>query len=176
MAIELIKGPIGYNEMPGPLTPPSDFDRKKWASKWVKEGRDVEAAANREFLLGTRYTADGWEVWKTKDGRPYVIPLSSGKYVLLYRSKAVQDSVNAIYGNVGKQRLVEERQRVKTTAPEDAGLNPNDTGVLDDEILKRQEKSEWGGEGDVKLNEIPVLSGSGRVEKPSLRTGSRKKS
>lgn len=168
MGIELLKGPIAHGELPGPLTPPDEFDRKKFASKWVKEGRDVEAAATREYLLGTKYTADGWEVWKTAEGRPFTIPLASGKYVLLYRLKVVQDAVNALYGNLGKERLSQERQRVTSVAPGDAGINPNDPGVLDDAIIKQQEKSDWAGEGDVKMNHVPGLE-SGRATRLPLK-------
>lgn len=173
MAIQITARPIGYNMADGPLTPPKEFKFKQHAAKWVKEGTDVDAAAEREYLLGTQYTADGWQVWKDSSGRPFRKTLKSGVYVLLYRDRAVQDSVNAIYGNVGKQRLMEERQQAPQVTPEGAPSQ-----VLDDATLARvigkDESSEWG-EGDVKLNAVSVEGQSSRVGKPRLKTALRSK-
>lgn len=174
MAIQIHKEPIGYNMAAGPLTPPKEFNFRIHAAKWVKEGQEVEAAGSREYLLGSQYTADGWQVWKDKEGRPFKIPLKSGTYILLHRDRAVQDAVNAIYGNVGKKRLMEERQQAPQVTPEGVPSQ-----VLDDATLARvigkDESSEWG-EGDVNLNRIPsVEASSQRVGKPRLKTTLRSK-
>lgn len=169
MAIQLIQGPKGQaTPAPGPLSLPAAFDRKMHAAKWVKEGPEVDAAAQREWLLGTQLTADGWEVWRDAQNKPYKVPLKGGVYILLHRLRTVQDGVNAIYGNVGKERLLQER-RGDTTG----GVPTNDPGMLSDERLSKVLGPEDLGEGDVKMNPVPDVE-RGRVEAPTLRVSARR--
>lgn len=165
MGLQLISSPQGTNETPGPLNLPSTFDRNRFAAKWVKEGQQVAAASVRESIPGTKITADGWTVWKDEDDKPCKVPLQNGNYVLLFRDKAVQDGVNAICGNVGKQRMLAEH-RGETTG----GLPTNDPGLLSDEKLKRAGYREPDEEeGEVILNEVPDVERD-QVEAPTLVT------
>lgn len=181
MGIEISRVPVKYNESPGPLTPPMEFDRDKYVSKWAKEGRDIEMiTGQREPLMGTKFTADAWQVWHYPKGHEAAgkickIPLSGGTFVLLYRDKTVQQAVNAIYGNVGKERLKQERLRVTATSDVDPRLNPHDSGILDDATIKaRAERESWDGEGEVTPNLVPGMKSSGRVQRPPLLAQRRK--
>lgn len=164
MGIQVLQTPAGSNEAPGPLNLPPSFNRKKHAAKWVKEGPAVRAAAEREYLHGTNLTADGWEVWKDEEGKPHKVALQSGTHVLLCRSREVQDGVNAICGNVGKQRLSQER-----TGETIAGQIPTDPGLLSDDKLQKVIGKEEDSEGDVKMNPVPGVSNQ-RVETSTLQT------
>lgn len=138
MGIQILEIPRGQGvDLGGALALPVNFDRTKFASKWVKEGPAVEAATEREFLVGTqRLTADGWQVWRDGEtparGKPYSVSLQNGKYVLMYRSRSVQNDVNAIYGNVGKEMLQQER-RGETLG----GVPVSAPGMLGNEQLKK---------------------------------------
>lgn len=157
MGIEILSVPRGTRQITsaGPLTLPVGFDHKKHAAKWVRVGPMVAAAAEREHLVGTEnVTADGWQVWKDGEnavaGKPYKVALASGEHVLLFRDKAVQEAVNAIYGNIGKERMSQER-RGETTG----GIPTSDSGMLNDDRLSRVIGKEPLEEGDVKLNKVP---------------------
>lgn len=157
-------------EMPGPLQLPSDFDRQKYAAKWVKEGPAVAAAAEREWIPGTTATADGWEVWRSPNTKkPCKVALQKGRYVLLCRDLSVQTAVNAICGNVGKERLLQERAGETI-----AGQVPTDPGMLSDHQLTKALGREEEQDGDVKLNPVPDLDGE-HVKSPVAQTvGSRR--
>lgn len=152
MAIEIVRMPKGMHEtQAGPLSLPPWFDRRKWAAKWVKEGPEVEAAREREWLVGTEgVTADGWQPALDSNKKPHKIVLSKGTYVLLCRPQEIQQAVNAIYGNVGKERLMQER-RGETTG----GVPTNDPGLLSDERLAKVLGPDQLEEGDVILNKVP---------------------
>lgn len=172
MGIQVIQGPgVALGETPGPLNLPAGFDRKKWAAKWVKQGPSVEAAAEREWIPGTKVTADGWQVWRDSQKKPHVVALQSGKHVLLCRPKVVQEAVNAICGNLGKSRLQAERkgETIMGAAPKDAGM------LSDDRITKATGQREELEEGDIQMNPVPDTEDSARVETPALKvvSGSR---
>ena len=172
MGIQIIKSPAGSgNETPGPLVLPVAFDRKKHAAKWVKEGPAVAAAAEREWIPSTQMTADGWEVWRDpQTNKPHKVALQSGAHVLLFRARVVQDAVNAICGNIGKERLSSERKGETV-----AGQAPSDPGLLSDDRLNAVMGVEEADEGDVKPNLVPSASESPRVTKSTLKTsGSRR--
>ena len=167
MGIQLIQRPKGAeNETPGPLMLPFAFDRVKSAAKWVKVGPAVDAAREREWLAGTRLTADGWEVWRDADNKPHKVSLQSGEHVLLHRPRAVQDAVNAICGNVGKERLLQER-RGETTG----GVPVDDPGLLSDARIARVAGHDpiMDDTGDVVMNNIPDVERDA-VEAAPLRT------
>lgn len=176
MALQIIQRPKGSGiETPGPLNLPVSFDRKKYAAKWVKEGPAVSAAAEREWIPGTDITADGWQVWRDgdtiADGKPCKVPLQSGVHVLLCRSRVVQDGVNAVCGNIGKERLKQERAGETT-----GGVPIEDPGLLsDDRIAKVTGAHEQLEPGDVIMNPVPEVEYS-RIETPMLKTAFRKKS
>jgi hypothetical protein len=165
MAIEFLPKSESSVKGAGPFTLPANFDTKQHAAKWVKKGPAVQAAAEREYILGTRMTADGWAVWKD-GGKPHTITITSGEHILLFRPKAIQDAVNAIYGNVGKERMMSEKKGHTV-----AGEAKADPGLLGEDTLTKQ----LGGEGvadedgDVKLNKVDFGE---RVEQPELQTAS----
>ena len=154
MAIQFLTTPTGETHA-GIFTLPANFDRQEHAAKWVKVGHSVAAAANREHLVGTSLTADGWEVWKDgktpATGVPHKIPAASGEYILLFRSRKVQDAVNAIYGNVGKERMQQEK-RGQTTG----GVPITDNGMLGEERLSRA-TGESNEDEPVAFNPVPDI-------------------
>lgn len=169
MAIEILKNPLKRNPTSaGPLTLPPSFDTQKYAAKWVKTGPAVAAAAEREYLVGAEgVTADGWLVWKDGDssvkGRPHTVALQSGEHTLLCRDRHIQDAVNAIYGNVGKERMQQER-RGETIG----GIPVNEqSGMLNDARLASVIGSDNLEEGDVVMN---VVENVKRVSTPTLLT------
>lgn len=168
MGIQMISRPKGQPiETAGPLNLPPSFDREKYAAKWVKEGPAVAAAGEREWIPGTSMTADGWQVWRDgktpADGKPCRVPLASGPHILLYRLRSVQNDVNAICGNVGKERLMSER-RGETSG----GVPREDPGLLSDARIATVLGPEKQEEGDVVLNPVKGVEYS-RVEAPTQR-------
>lgn len=132
MGIEILERPVSDSNA-GIFTLPAEFDSKRFAAHWVKKGQAVNVASQREHLLGTQFTADGWTIWKKPGGgnTPTVVPTSTGDYILMCRPKEVQDQVNKIYGNVSIQRLLSEKQ---TSAQ--AAQQPGASGMLSDEQLR----------------------------------------
>jgi len=160
MAIEILEPSLfGGAEAAGQFTLPSNFDATRFAAKWVKVGNAVAAAQQREHLVGTRLTADGWTVWKDGDsptsGKPHKVHVASGEHVLLFRPRPIQEAVNAIYGNVGKERMLSEKKGETT-----GGVPINDPGMLSEATLNRALGSEGLPEedGDVKFNRVEEVS------------------
>lgn len=173
MAIEILEFPRGTGaDLGGPLALPQGFDTKAHAAGWFKEGPSAEAATQRQFLTGTqRVTADGYVVWKDSPGdptkgKPYKVTLQSGVYVLMYRPRDIQNAVNAIFGNVGKEMLAQERRG------ETLGGIPVQPGMLNEERLAKTIGREAlsDEEGDVKMNPVPNVYDS-RVEKSVVEVG-----
>jgi hypothetical protein len=120
MALELLKEPvggIGNGPDAGMFTLPPEFDQQLHAAEWVDEGQ-VEMKKQRQHLPQTGLTADGWELFK-KAGKPVCVSLSKGrKFYLMFRPRAVQDQVNAAYGNVSKELLRREVRGESLTSPD----------------------------------------------------------
>lgn len=173
MGIQVIQAPQGaVGETPGPLNLPVEFDRKKHAAKWVKEGPAVAAASEREWIPSTNLSADGWEVWRHPETKkPHKVALQSGTHVLLFRSRDVQDAVNAICGNIGKERLSNERKGETV-----AGATPNDPGMLSDDKLNKVMGMEESDEGDVDPNPVPGENSGGRVTKSTVKLAGTRRS
>lgn len=172
MGIRILKAPRGAaGETFGPLNLPVAFDRQKFAAKWVKEGPAVAAAAEREWIPSTKMTADGWEVWRDPEtNKPHKVALQSGVHILLCRDLVVQQAVNAICGNIGKERLSNERKGETV-----AGQAPSDSGMLSDDKLNKVMGMEEEAEGDVTPNPVPGETNGPRVTKSTLHTvGSRR--
>jgi hypothetical protein len=170
MAIELIQVPLGARasnvRAAGIFSLPQEFDIKQYASKWAKTGQDAASAQEREHLVGSNLTADGWEVWKRggSSGKPLIVHAQSGDYVLLCRRREIQDSVNAIYGNIGKERMMAEK-RGETTG----GVPVQDPGQLGDERLAQVigRDAVTQEEGQIILNPVSDVK---RVTVPTLMT------
>jgi hypothetical protein len=161
MAIQILDTPQGQSRA-GIFTLPADFDTKKFASKWVKRGAAADAViGQREHIVGTNFTADPWEVWRDGKNKPHSNKAKDGEYVLLCRPRQIQDEVNAIYGNVGKQRQLAEK-RGETAG----GVQVLDPGFLGDDRLSKVIGSEGSAQdGEVILNKVtPVM----RVSTPAI--------
>lgn len=141
---------------------PPSFDRKENAAKWVAVGHAVGQAQQRENLVGAGgVTADGWAVFKV-EGKPHKAATSKGEFVLMFRPRAVQDAVNAVYGNVGKKRMMAEKQLAATSTTEQRA-----TGMLSDEQLAQAgyRDPSTADDGSIQLNRIDIAP---RVTKPTL--------
>lgn len=169
MGIQITQAPLGRAATPpGPLQLPEWFDVDKYAAKWVKVGPAVAAAAEREWIPGTQATADGWIVARhPKEKTPCKVSLQSGIHVLLCRPIAVQRAVNAICGNVGKQRMLQERAGETLGAL--GGEVTEDPGMLSDERLSKVLGRDDLEDGAVVMNPIPEIDGS-RVTPPAATT------
>lgn len=167
--IQLLSGPSAQSNA-GVFNLPPGFDSKRFSANWVKEGGEVESAKQRETILGTQMTADGWEIYKGKDGKAIkAISGKNGTYVLMFRPIAVTANVNAIYGNVGKHVARAEQQAGVVSLSEngqDSGMMPMAT--LDAVVPDREFAVD---PNDNHFAENPVQGvGSGNVSAPPLRT------
>lgn len=131
MGIEILKMPEGSVDA-GIFNLPPAFDTKRYAAHWVEEGQ-VQHKQQRQVLVGTNKTADGWDIWRLSAKAAPTTTVGSGnkKFVLMCRSKEVQNEVNAIYGNVSKARLNNEIEG-KTVA----GESKQDPGMISEDRLK----------------------------------------
>lgn len=138
MGLQVIEKPAGQPDA-GLFNLPPAFDTSRFAAEWVLETQ-VASKSQRQVLSQTRFTADGWTVWRVnKDDPATTVATEAGKkYVLMCRSRKLQDQVNAVFGDVTKKQINRELQG--QTA---AGEAPQ-KGILTEERLQR----EMGGEKD----------------------------
>jgi hypothetical protein len=151
MAIEIIKNPDSEPNA-GVFNLPPSFDRKAYVSAWVSAGGPVQAKQERQYIPGTNYSADGWTVFKDPENGHKICKVAtakSGEFVLMMRPRAIQDAVNAICGNVGKQRMMSEKEG--TTI---GGQAPNDPGLLNAEQLSRVDGRMSDDDGRITLNPV----------------------
>lgn len=167
MGIQVLKQPLSEVDA-GQFNLPPEFDRKKYASQWKKMGPEVEQARERQPILGAHLTADGWEIFKDKNGAPVKRTISKGEHILMFRPREVQDAVNAIYGNIGKERMV------ATKRGETTGGVPLAPGVLTEEQILKATNERAHEDGGVVMNEV-VLDGQ-KVEVANLQVPSSKQS
>lgn len=99
---------IMHSTSTGPMSLPPTFKTAESAAKWAKEGNEVIFYQQPQILQGTQYTAPGWEVWKDDKGQPYKVTLPSGTYVLMFRSRDIQDAVHQAYANLSRERMIAE--------------------------------------------------------------------
>lgn len=151
MPIILESGPSSETDA-GIFNLPPSFDRSLFAAQWFKKGMAADAAKERQSLLGTRLTADGWSIFMV-DRKPVVRLSASGEFVLMFRPRDIQVAVCAIYGNVGKERMLAQKRGEKTT-----GGVPTNDGQLAEETLSRLTGERERDDGEVRLN--PVALGS----------------
>lgn len=158
MAIQMLQGPIkgvDVNAM-GRFSLPPGFNHKKWAAQWTAE-RDVEMHKEREHLLGIAATADGWIIYTGEDGKQKPCKVDAGKegkFTLMVRPKIIQQQVNQLYGNLGKQLARQEQQGelVAGAGQQDPGMMPYNQmrrAGLDNEELETSE---------VQLSPTPIPS------------------
>jgi hypothetical protein len=129
---------------------PPDFNAKRHAAEWVEE-TNVGLKQQRQPLPQVGATADGWEIWKDEKGKPLKVKAGGNRtFVLMCRSRQVQDQVNALYGNVSK-KLINREVKGETAA----GNAPQDPGILTEKRLKEEGIGGPSIEGDLPLNPAP---------------------
>jgi len=154
MGLEIIEKPLSEPDA-GQFNLPPSFDRSALAAKWVQKGREVEQARVRQTLIGEpNVSADGWDVFKV-DGKPYTTVTAKAEWVLMSRSREVQDSVNAVYGNVGTKRMLAEKQTGAVSKSETRA-----TGMLSDDALTQAGLREHRDEQNdgPRLNPVKITS------------------
>lgn len=134
--IGVISGPSQVNA--GIFNLPPSFDRRLHSAHWEEEGQGVEYMQQRQPISGTRLDSDGWQVWKDpKTNQSRTVATRAGKkYILLFRSKAVQEEVNAIYGDVSKTAVYHSQ-----TGQTIEGSTPQISGMLTEADLSKVEPS-----------------------------------
>lgn len=151
----------------GQLALPPQADRKKHAFKWVKEGLQVEGAQQNQIIKGDRIVeVDGWVCWKTPQGQLCKRVLESGRYVLMCRPRALQDAVNALCGNVSRERIVKEHSGTERDDPQ--GKDAPSSGMLPTAVLDRLDPNPTEAEKlKLHFNQIKpaTASGSGKKSK-----------
>jgi hypothetical protein len=165
MGIRLVQTPNSEVDA-GVFALPISFDRKEWAAKWVKEGHEVDAAKQPQSIPGSRLVADGWQVF-LEGNKPVKRSCTSGVFLLMKRPKVVQQSVNAICGNIGKERTMAQLGGAKTSGGIE--LPAAESGSLSDIDIARQTGSRRENDGAVILN--PVVLDSDRIEQPTILAG-----
>lgn len=159
MAIELIKAPSATADA-GMFNLPSAFDPKRHAAEWVEEGQ-VNFKQQRQVLPQTNKTADGWDIWRKDPTDEPTAVYGSGKrkFILMCRSRAIQDEVNAIFGNVTKNLL--NQTVAGQLVPTQEGLSGQAPGILTEEQLKTgRGTSEEVKESTLPLNREAVFDGT----------------
>lgn len=174
----------GDSRLGGDYALPVEFNSKKFASAFVAKGNEVDAMKNRQVLLNTNYTADGWKVWKYPDtiptgkldeqnkpifkphpraGKMHIVTSrvkGGGKYVLMYRDAGVQREVNQAYANLSRDNM-----EMEVTGQTVAGANlDDDPGMLGADRLPKHEAEPY--EPPVAVEAVP-LPPSGHLTKQS---------
>lgn len=62
--LKINKGFRSGQNLGGKFALPAEFDASRFASSYVQKGPQVVAAMQDESILGTQYTAPGWQVWR----------------------------------------------------------------------------------------------------------------
>jgi len=149
MGLEPIKQPDGAPDF-GIFNLPPDFDTKAHAAEWVEEGQ-IMFKQQRQSIVGTGMSADGWAIYK-HNGKTYKTTTGNKKtFVLMFRPKQLQQDVNALCGNLSKQRI---KREVKGETI--AGESIADSGMLPESRLRqtREGGSFDASEGDTQMNEL----------------------
>lgn len=118
----------------GQLSLPKQFDRTKFAAKWAKEGLEAESQ-QQEQPVGNKIMVSGWAVWKHA-GKLCRRILGSGRYILMCRPRLLQNAVNAVCGNLSRERIIGEHKGTQRDG-ENESLPAN--GMLTLEQLNRLE-------------------------------------
>lgn len=173
---------------------PAEFDTAKFAAGFYQKGQQVLAMQQQQVVVGTAYTAAGWQVWKypgvaetnessskkkkkskgvdditgeNKAGRPHEVT-STGKdgatFVLMFRPIELQEQVNRAYGDLSLDQMVNEI-RGDTLNPDAAGAG----GMLTHKDLRQ------AGDRDVEADREFEEHGAGQsaaVLPSNLPTGS----
>lgn len=148
----------------GALSLPVEFDRNKYAAKWVEKGFQTQQAMQEQHISAT-IIADGWIVWKHKSQICQRI-LSGKAYILMCRPKELQQQINAICGNLSREKVVREH-----SGQTSSGQPLEDHGILSTQELQAVERDPESSESlsrALPLNQIKPL-GSQATEKPKRK-------
>jgi len=163
---------------------PPGFDSKKFSSKWVERGPGVQEAEQPTVLEFANVQAQGWTVYKTIDSTytppepeveegegeakpkrkaaPRMVPFTRavGKavYVLMFRPKALQVAVNALYA--GQSRAIVDRELLGHTNAVNEG---NDPGMLTAADLRNRSR-DLGDEPEGYIPARPAVKPAEAVE------------
>lgn len=170
MAIEFLEVPQGQMDL-GIFNLPSEFDSAKYAAEWVKKGPDVQRMQMRQPVIGMPgVTSDPWAVWKGSDKKMATVSTAKGEYILMYRDRAVQEQVNALYGNVSKGRMLREKQTSQGAAQDQQA---DAAGMLSSERLREagMRDPEADDDGGFRMNVVNIKQATAPqlvVETPAL--------
>lgn len=154
---------------------PEEFQSNEFAAKWAFVGASADKARLPQNLV-PGYTIEGWDVWKYPSGpekdKPCIRPLGNKQAILMFRTKVLQKAVNAICGNISRERTIAE-QEGRTIQ----GQVVQDAGMLTDDTLRRYDPSERAERSPTfyEYNQIPKAAKpsagrSGRVRTRSQST------
>lgn len=149
---------------------PEGFQEKLYSAKWSFVGSSADKARLPQHLA-PGYAVDGWEVWKYPSGedkdKPCIRPLGNKQAVLMFRPKTLQKAVNAVYGNISRERTIAE-QEGRTVQ----GQAVQDHGVLTDQVLRRYDPSEapHSPKERYSFNEIPAAARPSAGRSSKVRT------
>lgn len=148
MGLQVVEKP-GDAPDAGMFRLPPDFP-KNLASQWVEESQ-VPYLRQRQTLIGTGYSADGWTVYKAEPSakQTMVVDGKGKKFVLMVRDRDLQNQVNAVYGNVSKQRINREVSGETVT-----GSAKQDSGILTEEALRANQVGGTSEESSLELNDV----------------------
>lgn len=144
---------------------PDEFDQKTHSAKWAFVGASADKARLPQHLA-PGYIVDGWEIWKDGKGQPCIRPLGKQQAILMFRPKTLQKAVNAVYGNISRERTIAE-QEGRTVQGQFV-----QQGMLTDEVLRRCDPS-GNAESSVaryKFNEIPAAAAPSAGRSSRVRT------
>ena len=148
MGLQQLKGPAGAPDA-GIFNLPPGFDSQKHAAEWVEEGK-VPFKQQRQSIPGANVSADGWSVYKGEKNKLVTTTNGAGKrFVLMVRPKQLQNDVNALCGNIGKEYLKREI-RGETVA----GAPLQDPGMLPESRLKEAQMEPTPNNDDIPLNKL----------------------
>lgn len=150
--LSAIEGPHQQvDQISGPLVLPSYFDTKKYIAKWVKDGPMVEKAKEPTRHYSAGVIADGWQVFIGPEKKPVKRALGSGAYVLMFRPRKLQETINKIHANESRSRMHSELNHNSVTLEQSSG------GMISEEALKAAKQYENDGESpNLPLHPIDV--------------------
>lgn len=139
------RGAMENTSIGGRFSLPKEFDSQRFASSFHAEGNEAQAMTTPQPVMGTKYEAEGWEIWKypvgsNQEGKPHRVPsLDKGgqTYVLMCRSIEVQAQVNEAYGQLSRANMVAEA-RGETVGGDDPNSEEN-RGMLSTKQLDKVE-------------------------------------
>lgn len=146
---------------------PPEFNSNALASRYV-EKNEVQQVRQNEPVIGTEYSAPGWEVWKfpkflpkadgteysedetkiphDKADKPYEV-FSGGKtYVLVFRDAEISAQVSELYAQLSREKLEIEINESPTAAGQGAVIPSSDlprdraleAEMREDEALRKE--------------------------------------